>query len=207
MHYKDITIFEVNKRINFLIQSKKDITEYFENLSEGFALDVTENKVARKKRQEINFYLKKLISYVRFADVNTSIYYSPPPVTGGPAGNIDIISNIFNLHSFQLKQESLVDMIDQALGIYDEEKTSAFIRTFNPFWWAWKLLKWIANIPFVLLQEVGFNTSKIENNFFGKLLKLIFELITFLAALFAVLKAMGYEENFVSLIKKIIKLP
>jgi len=206
MYYKNITIFELIKRTEFLIQAKKDIVDYFINLNSEYPSEESAN-VAQLKRQKINLYLIKLITYVKSAGIETSVYYSPPPVIGGLAGDIDIVANIFNLHGFDISPQMIIDKLDQSIGVYDDERTRALIRTFNPFWWLWKVFKWIANIPFWVLKEIGFNTSKIESSFLGKILKFIFEVVTFLAALFAVLNALGYNNVFIHFFKKVLRLP
>jgi hypothetical protein len=205
--YTDITFLEVNKRINFLVKAKQDIIIYFNNIDHDQPFDTIENEVAQRKRQEINLYLKKLRLNIISAGVNTEMYYSPPPLLGGIRGNIDLFSNIFNLNTYRLDPRTIIDIIDQTVGIYNDEKIKAFIRTLNPFWWIWKIIRWIASLPFFILKEIGFNTEKIESNIVGKLIKLIVEVAIFLEASFAILSAFGYEDLVIKNIKSIFKLP
>jgi uncharacterized protein YbgA (DUF1722 family) len=46
MKYKEITIFELEKRIKFLTESREDIVNYFNNLKYNFMSHSRENKDA-----------------------------------------------------------------------------------------------------------------------------------------------------------------
>lgn len=206
MFYDEITIFELVRRIDFLIQTKKDIAEYFKGLSYDFMGHPSENDEASRLRQKINQNLRKITRYIVATGTSSSIFYTPPPAIGGIQGDIDLVSNMFNLSRFDISPNMLIDKIDQSIGIYNDEKIRALIRTLNPFWWAWKLIKKIVRFPFFLIQEAGFNTSKIERSFVGKLYSFISSVIVLLAALLAILSAFGYQDRFVSYTKGLLGL-
>lgn len=196
MYYNDITIFEINKRIDFLTRARNDISAYFENLERNSLYGISENKIAEKKRKDINLYLKKLQKYVTLAGINSVFCYSPPPAFGGLAGNIDLLANIFLLNRYGISSSFITDIVDQASGIYNGEKTKAVLRYINPIWWFWKIVKRITNIPFWVFRESGFNTSKFESGLFGKFIKLAFNFTILLSALVPILHEPGYERIF-----------
>jgi hypothetical protein len=47
---------------------------------------------------------------------------------------------------------------------------------FNPLYWLGILVVWTLRLPFKLLGAAGFNATKVEESFFGKILKLIWGL-------------------------------
>lgn len=201
----DLTIFEIVARIDFLTESRKEIIGYFNDTSfDDFDhLDRVEGDKARKLRSIINTKISKINEYVISAMVNTYIYYSPPPAIGGLAGNIDLFANIFNLARFEIDPQQITDAIERAIGKYENQRKAAIIRTFNPFWWIFKLIRAIAYVPFLILKEIGFDTSKFERTILGRLIKLIFDLAVFLAALLAILKALGVDEQVINWVKGI----
>jgi hypothetical protein len=203
----DLTIFEIKDRIEFLTITRDEIVKYFNDTSTSYTgLERSEGQGAVKLRSKINLNIHKAREYVFATGVNPYIYYTPPPMVGGHASNIDLFLNIFNLAIFQLDPRLLTDAIEQALGKYDNEQKSAIIRTFNPFWWLFKLIKSIAYFPFWILQSAGVNTTKFERSFFGKIIKLIFDLAVFIAAVLAILAAFGWQDTVINYIKNLSKI-
>ena len=75
-----------------------------------------------------------------------------------------------------------------ALGVYQNDRRAAKIRTFNPFWWLWRALLWFVRIPFVLMDEMGFDGARAEASVVGQLVKLIL----FLSAVLTILNYLGW---------------
>lgn len=104
--------------------------------------------------------------------------YTPPPAIGGCIQNIDLIDNLFNLQNYDIEVQTLIDIIDRALGIYERDLKNSIIRTLNLFFWLEKSLELISSLPFYLLGSVGFNRLRLETSDIGKLVKFIIKLIT-----------------------------
>lgn len=201
-YYKKITIWENRNRTKLLIEFRSLVVTYFKNMHiKGFFFDVVENKKARQVRIEINMILDKIYSFILLAGVNPTMPYYPPPVVGGLARNIDMILNIFDLHRYQIKPQQLLNLIERSIGIYENDRLNALLRTVNPFFWLGLILDYIVSLPFKVIGKIGFNQEKIESSITGKIIKGIFYLITFLASFLAVLKYIGYLEKFMSLIQ------
>lgn len=188
MNYKEITIFELDKRIKFLIESREDTVNYFSQLSYDLMDHPAENKSASELRQKINYNLSKIEKFISATGTRTSIFYSPPPAIGGIQGNIDLFANIFNLDKFDISPKWITDCFEKSIGIYNNERKSAIIRTFNPFWWLWKLIKVIIGIPFFILNEAGFDSGRFENSILGKIIKLALEVAVGVAIAYIVFK-------------------
>ena len=91
----------------------------------------------------------------------------------GNAQQIDVLPNLFELTSFQIPHKRAVDLIERALGVYQSDRTAAWVRTSNPFWWLKRSLLWLFSIPFVFLGALGFDARRAEGSVFGKILKLL----------------------------------
>jgi len=165
--------------------------------------DRIENDKAKQIRTEINRMINKVHKVVILTNVNPAVFYTPPPAIGGYATNVDLVINIFNLQRFQINPQSLIDCIDRAIGVYENDFIPSFLRTINPFYWFLCILDYIVSLPFALIGKLGFNQQKIETSFFGKLFKIIIQLILGTAAFLTILDKTGYLDHFIKLIKKI----
>lgn len=201
---RDLTFFEIKDRIDFLSGTRDKIVEYFNDTEIGYGLHIIEGKKASKIRSGLNMEINKAREYVLSSGVSTSLFYAPPPAIGGIQGNIDLFNNIFNLSRFEIDSQQIKDMIERSVGNYQNEKRPAILRTFNPFWWLFRLTRSIAAVPFWMLKEAGINTTRFEKSIPGKLIKLVFDAVVFLAALLGVLKAFGFDEQFITFCKHIL---
>lgn len=203
---KKITLWENRKRAKLLIDFRGLVVTYFDNLEHSrFGLGVRENEEARQVRSKINMSLHKIHSVIISAGVNPIIYYSPPPAVGGLTENIDLMHNIFNLHRFKIGPQELLDFMDRAIGIYENDRLNALLRTINPLFWLGLILDYIVSLPFKVIGKIGFDQKKIESSIMGKFIKGALYLIMVLAAFLTVLEKIGYLEEFISLIQGWIK--
>jgi len=201
MMFNRIPIWINLKRMKLLEEFRSLIIEYFKNIEPISYLKIQENEKALMARTQINYIIDEVHQVILLAGVPTSIFYSPPPAFGGISGDIDLILNIFNLHEFQISPNMLLDLVDRAIGVYERDKIRSIFRTFNPLYWLLLILEYIMSIPFYILGRVGFNQDKLEQSFWGRLIKGLFYLITVLAAFLTALEKLGYLEWFKKLIK------
>ena len=202
--YNKLTIYENAANIRLLSEFRELIIIYFSNLEHsGFHVD--EKDEARRARTKINLSLDKIYLVIRKANVNPSIYYSPPPMIGGLAGNIDLVHNIFNLHNFQIEPQQLNDYLERAVGVYESDKLNAILRTINPLFWLSLLLDYIVSLPFKIIGKMGFNQYEAESSLIGKIIKGFLYLITVSAAFLTVLEKIGCLESFKLLVRGWLK--
>lgn len=132
---------------------------------------------------------------VQDAGVSTTRFYSPAPIRGGFAGQVDVFLNIFQLRLAQINTSGVTDDLDRAWGIYNRNRRPALIRMFNPFYYLARLLDLVAEIPFAIAGTLGFNRSKAEGSPCGRAAKIIVKLVTFMAALLTILNLLGLLEG------------
>jgi len=204
-YYKRIPIWENRKRVDFLVEFKKLVCDYFSNVSRtDWSLNIIENEIAKQTRSKINMKLQKAHSIIKAAGVNSSVFYTPPAI-GGSAMNIDVILNIFHLHLYRIEPQEALDIIDRAIGIYKDDEKSSLFRTFNPFFWLSLVLDYIVTLLFKILGKIGLNQEKIETSIVRKVIKGILYLITIVVSFLTILEKLGYLEAFKSLIKNLLK--
>jgi len=204
--YKKITIWENRRRVKLLNEYKVLVSTYFNNIEQSdLSLNVRENEKAKQIRTGINKNLDRIHSFIVLAGINPRINYYPPPAVGGLVVNIDTVNDIFNLHHFQIGPQQLLDFIDRAIGIYENDKRNSLLRTRNPLFWLGLIIDYIVSLPFKIIGYIGFDQNKIESSNIGKIVKGIFYLIVFFSSFLAVLKYLGYLEKFRLLIQRWIK--
>lgn len=190
--YGEIPIWENRRRVAEVIRFRNDIVEYFNDVRPAFLDDPVEGDLARRKRRSINFKLAKIRSIVLLSGTGVDMYYSPPPAVGGLAGSIDLIANIFNLHNFQTHPQYVVDVLERSIGVYEDDKVNALVRTLNPFFWLDALFDYVASIPLKLLSAIGLELSGTS---IGRLLHNVAYAIEVIAAAVTILTAAGYMDE------------
>ncbi|MCH8907849.1 MAG: hypothetical protein IH840_12235, partial [Candidatus Heimdallarchaeota archaeon] len=64
-----------------------------------------ESEEARRARVKTNRLLDECRSIIVLAGVSPIITYTPPPAIGGYVQRIDIFTNLFNLHNFEISPD------------------------------------------------------------------------------------------------------
>jgi len=191
--YKKIPIWENLRRTEFLLEFKNLIVEYFTKVKFS-DLHPVENEEVQKIRSKINIKLSEAHSIILSSGTVPRINYSPPPAIGGGTTIIDLLNDIFMFSSFRIDSRLLIDFIERSIGIYEADKTNAFGRTINPFYWLFSILEFVVSIPFKILGYAGLDQERIESSLFGRLIKAILYLITAFAAFLTILDKLGYLE-------------
>jgi len=202
--FKQIPFWENRKRVSELKAFKELVQAYSQNITyDDFLLGISENNKAKEIRSKINSMLDKAHQDILLARINPTLRYSPPPSIGGLSADIDLVINIFHLHRFEISFEHLLDYIERAIGIYEDDRFKSLFRTLSPFYWLDVLFRYIAKLPFEIMGEIGFDQSKIEATPLGKIIKGILYLIQVAAAFLVLLEKLGYLESFKQFLKLI----
>lgn len=205
--YKKLTFWQNKKRQAVLDDYKKKLREYFRLTNfDPFQHAIIENDKSYAMREWLNKHSDEVQSILLTAGVGPYIDHNDPPAIGGRYRRINLIENFPHLYQFDMGPDLIVDSIDKALGNYEADFQNAIIRTFNPLFWISLLLEWIASIPFRVLGSLGIkNSDKIEDSFFGRLVKLIIKLALGIEATWKFLVFLGVipgAETPVSLLQK-----
>ena len=200
--FNNIPIWENKRRLKLLKEFRDLVIRYFDNSRYSWqAESLIENDLATETREKINLNLNQVYPILILADVSPVMRWTPPAVIGGYIQDIDTLLNIFNLHKYEISYEEVIGYLDRAIGAYQADQSSCWVRTFNPLWWGNIFLSWIARLPFKFLIEIGFDGKKAEEATLGKLMKGIFYFIPIVAALLTILNLMDWLEVFKSLLK------
>ncbi len=125
--------WECKRRSDQLRQFRTLVIEYFNNTSRQMFHPPTENDKARQARVLINKLMAEIIRSFDLVGATRVMYYSPPPAVGGFAGPVDVFSMLFELWRFEIDLRIVLDLLDRAIGEYDQQAKRVFRQMFNPF--------------------------------------------------------------------------
>lgn len=195
LYFNEINYWQNKNRLKFLTEFRHQVNNYFQNSESDWMVNARiENDTAVSARRKINQTLDKADLIISLSGVSPVIHYSSPPAIGGYRQNVDVILNIFNLYDFQIGPKAVYDMIDRAIGIYEENRKISIFRTFNPFFWINLLIKYIISIPFKILGIFGFDHKSFEITGIGQFIKGILYLITVFASLVTLINFFDLKE-------------
>ena len=204
-YYTKILIWESKRRLNKLKAFRSLMIRYFNNSRVGFGGGRVEESAAKEARREINLLRDEIHSIILNSGIDPSFSWTPPAAVGDDETEIDLIEDIFNLDQFDIGPNNLLDLIDRAIGKYDSNRKSAFIRTFNPFFYLGLVLDTISDLPFIAIGIFGFNRQKIKTSAIGRLVKGILYLTIIVAAVLTILHLLDFVEPIKQFVHKLLE--
>lgn len=204
--YNRMLIFENTAKRKLLIKFRELLVSFFNDQKwDDFSRSYIESEEGAKKRVQINKLVNRVSWVINEAGVSASIYYSPPPISGGFAGHIDLLQNLFNLESYRISPQQIIDIIDRAIGNYEGDRFNAALRVINPLFWFGLLLDYIVSLPFKLIGKMGFSEQKAEGSVLGRIIKGVLYLIMVFASLLSIFYYLDYLDWFKQLVGSFIK--
>jgi len=140
-------------------------------------------------RNVISRRTPEIASYVRDIGVGTV-------VNDLQVGRYDLFENISQSHLSS--PDKITDRLYSALGAYEYRQKTFKRKLINPLYWVGEFIR----LPFHILRYAGFNASKIELSWFGRIYKLIATFVIFLAAVLQILNMLGINTTFFSNLSK-----
>jgi len=194
-YFTKVTVWENRSRLDDLDVFRSQVIDYFNDIHyDGFGeIDVGES--AMKVRTNINLVIVKIGLIIRASGINPVMEYTPPPMIGGRIMEIDLVSNIFNIHNYRIPPQAIIDVIEKSIGVYQENIIPSLIRTINPLFWLKRMLSFVGAIPFEILESAGFPMQKAKSSFLGKTIRLVIEIAAFFASVLGIMQLLGYSSG------------
>ena len=205
-YHTKILIWENKRRLNKLRAFRSLVIRYFNNSRVAFGGGRVEESAAKEARREINRLKDEIHSIILNSGIDPSFSWTRPTTIGGDDTEIDLIEDIFNLDQFDIGPNNLLDCIDRAIGKYESNRKSVFVRTFNPFFYLGRLLDTITDLPFIIIGILGFNRQKIKASTIGRLVKGVLYLIIIVAAVLAILHLLDLLDPVKQFVHKLLAL-
>ena len=203
-HYTKILIWENKRRLNNLREFRSLMIRYFNHSRVGFGGGRVEESAAKEARREINRLKDEIHSIILDSGIDPGFSWTPPSAVGGEETKINLIEDIFNLDQFDIGPNNVLYLIDRAIGIYDANRRSAFVRTFNPFFYLGRVLDAITDLPFIIIGIFGFNRQRMKASAVGRLVKGSLYLIIIVAVFLTILHLLDFLEPIKQFVYKLL---
>jgi hypothetical protein len=168
------------------------VTDYFRILQiDPHSGEPIETNDTLAIRQTINQRLAQVEEAFNRARVLTTVFRALP--LGGFQGEVNLLSNLFHLHVYQIDPLVLIDQVDRALGWLSGRRRLAWIQTLNPFYWLYRTLEAIFSLPFSLLTSAGIHgAGELERRPIVRLIKALLALAAEVVTILDLLRYLGY---------------
>lgn len=174
--YRRIPIWETNRRIDALDNYVRLVAEYAKltHASNGGGTQEQTSAIQQQlstKRMSLDLRLQEVQRIVQGAGISPTVIWTPPPVVGGCPQRVNLIADMFQLQKHGISLDALADILLQAMGLYQQSKVAAWLRTFNPFYWISVPIEWVSYLPFRMVGFLGGDAARASDSFFGRLLQ------------------------------------
>lgn len=187
-HYKRIPCWINRGRVKTLKEFKRQVIRYFDNASFSWdSIHPAENAEAEEARSAINLMAVKAGEIVRTSGVSSVIVYEPPPALGGACHEVDVIRDIFHLRLFWMGKKDVLDVVERAIGVYEDDAMFALLRTVNPIFWVQVLIETLLSVPFMLLGGLGLDQQRIETSVLGRAFKWLCSVAAWVASVLTII--------------------
>jgi len=199
-----ITYWGAKQRLDLLTTFRKRVIDYYAAAHwDPRTNDWVGSEGAPEIRRRINEEMRAITIAMQFVGISTTVDWQPPAATGGLAGRVSLLDNIFNLPRMRLPHSTLTDPLDRAIGIYRSWLGPLWRKLFNPFYWIGWALALIAEVPFRILGAAGFDTTKAEGSFWGKVTKAAIQFVTAVGTVLGVLEKLDLLSPVVSAVHRL----
>jgi len=125
-------------------------------------------------RESIARKTPSIIHISRRSGIPCVLQSYPAPTVGGPVIPVNIYESILQDDSHgHIPNQRKLDTLNKLIGQLEGKIKFEFDKIINPFFWLGLLVGKILRIPFWIFSQTGFEISKIEDHFLGKLFKLV----------------------------------
>ena len=181
--------WECRRRLQGLREFRRLVAEYCRNTGFDSRGLRHENAEARMLRSRINADLPEIMRSASLIGHSMCLTYGNR--AQGFAGEINLLTNLFNLDRQRIPVSKAFDAMDRAIGDYERLRNNLRRRSWNPFYWIRMGFVTLLGLPFRLLGVAGFDGRAIEHSLTGRSIKAVGGLVIFLAALLQVLSLLG----------------
>jgi hypothetical protein len=185
--------WESKHRLSELLEFRELVVTYFRHRTIPHFDTVCEDDTARRARDELNLRMNAAIRSCFRIGESLTVFYSPPPAIGGFTGDLNLIRNMFDLHSYHIPPARIVDALDRAIGDYKRLQCDLYRSLWNPFYWLRLGFTNLLGVPFRILDAAGFDARAMEQTIGGKVAKAIIGFVTLLAGVLTILSLLGFS--------------
>ena len=175
--------WECARRLKELREFRHLATTYYQNRQLVRISGIHENDIAVRTRRDINLRMAEVIRSCLLVGHSLSVSYSALRTREGVVGQLNLVQNMFDLHTYRIPRGRVFDSLDRAIGDYERLERHLHRNIFNPFYWVQIAFTYSLRWPFGILRSVGLNVNEIERSPSGVVIKAVTGIINLGAAL------------------------
>jgi hypothetical protein len=163
--------FEVKDRLENLVRFRSLYVEYI-----GFT-NREENPAAQILREKMQPLVPITVDSIRQVGLG-GLVTRDAPVRGGRKVRVNLIKAIFRdavIRRFSLTDREPLELLDKGILAYQKQLWVQKLQLFNPLFWVYQIVLWLARLPLTICRASGFDTSKAEQAAFVKLYLFLFQ--------------------------------
>jgi hypothetical protein len=188
-----IPVWTNRRRSRFLRRFRDRIDAYFREVRyEAFPFRVVENELAASLRGDLEGELKRCRIIVGAAERVSPLRLAPGDQEGDVV-RINMITEAFQLHRYNLRREDLLEVLDAARQAYDDDRGAAWVRTANPLYWLGMALGVVEVLPFLPLGWVRLDWRRAARSRPGRALRFLLRAGALAALVVVVLHVAGLQ--------------
>ncbi|MBN1212319.1 MAG: hypothetical protein JXA92_07050 [candidate division Zixibacteria bacterium] len=167
--------FEVKERLDNLEEFRQLYGEYsqFTNREKNVAAQMT--------RQKLEPLVALAVDSLRRVGLGGMITHDAP-VRGGRRVRINLIKAIFRddlIRQFSLDDNTPLELLDKGVIKYRSLLWREKVQLFNPLFWFFHFIGFLALLPFHILKKAGYDTENVQKLGVVRLFVLLFQLAVF----------------------------
>jgi len=160
-------------RSRFLRRFRDGIDAYFRAVRyEAFPFRVIETDMAASLRRQLEGDLMRCRIAVAATERVSPLRLAPGDKEGQVV-RINVITEAFQLHRYNLRREDLLEVLDAARQAYDDDRRAAWVRTANPLYWLGMALDVVEVLPFLPLGWLRLDWRRAARSRPGRAVRLL----------------------------------
>ncbi len=163
--------FEVKDRLESLVRFRALYAEFI-----GFT-NRTDNLPALMIRQKMEPLAPMTVESLRQVGLGGMVTRDAP-VHGGRKVRINLIKVIFRdaiIRRYSVTDQEPLELLDMGILAYQKRLWIEKLQLFNPLFWVYQIVLWLARLPVTVCRAAGYDTSKVEQSAALKLYLLLFQ--------------------------------
>lgn len=135
--------------------------------------EATSSDEGKKLREELAKGIRRAVEIAHKNKVTINVKSLPAPAVGGAIIPVNLFHAILKDTSHGGVDNTWIeDKINETIGCAERRLKLELFNLFNPLYWLYCILVFVVRIPFHIISISGFDVSKVEDHFLGKLFKL-----------------------------------
>ncbi len=152
--YDKLTIVRNRHRARDLRIFREWVEVYFERAEYDAQDDLPVDwKAVQAARSQINRMLPRILQIVHATKLGAPNAAVTDP--GPTVGEVEVLHKIFTARIADGTDQEILDLLDMALGVYEDSRFSALARTVNPLYYVGTALTYVVSLPRRFFTALG----------------------------------------------------